>query len=176
MYLNKILSTSFTPEVRKEQFKMLKENLQSRCHMDYDAFEVIYEGYYFISRPTDQDKEILELLSQYKEYVDSLIELDYAIEVEWKDNATIVANELAECKAVKRDSSLLNKGWFSPEESIMDGCRTLNKKWRNKGMCLAIMDIGSDSYVMFPCKETVLQDLKKWAKEIDCMITHSGEM
>lgn len=262
MNLNVRLST---PEERKEQFEALKEHLQSGVHMPYDdIFKMLYEEYYFIARPTDEEKEILELLSQYEGYVekywdtiempvqedneeeddeedeekladyplykiadciangtpfvmleveecladyiayceerdieaeeceeifmeicwsglaDSLIKNEYAIELEWNENAKALANKLAENKIIKRDSSLLNKGWFSEEDSIVDGCHILNKKWRGKGMCLGIMDIDSDnysdSYVIFPCKLKELEMLKQWAEELGCWILSVGEL
>lgn len=259
-----------TPEERKEQFAALKERLQSGVYVLYDdIYKMLYEEYYFIARPTKEEKEILELLSQYEEYVekywdtiempihkkhdkedeydeeeedefadhplykiaesitngnpfimmdveewlkdgvtyygeheeqyeergieeeeceddsmevcwiglvDSLIENEYAIEVDWNENAKTLADELAKDRAIKRDSSLLNKGWFSEEDSVADGCSILNKKWRGKGMCLGVMDIDSDSYVIFPCKIKVLEDLKQWAKEIGCCIYHAEEL
>lgn len=69
MSLSRLVSTPLTSEVRKETFEIVKEYLQSQFNVNYDTFEMIYEKYYFISRPTREDKEILELLSQYEEYI-----------------------------------------------------------------------------------------------------------
>lgn len=69
MILEQILESPFTPDVRKAQFTMLKEYLESGQELDYDAFEILYDAYYFIARPMAEDKEILELLSQYSDYM-----------------------------------------------------------------------------------------------------------
>lgn len=60
---------SFTPETRKQQYEKLKKYLYSIPDMGYHMFEVLYENYYFIARPTSEEKEILEWLSQNQAYV-----------------------------------------------------------------------------------------------------------
>ena len=271
MILEQILETPFTPDVRKAQFTMLKEYLESGQELDYDAFEILYDAYYFIARPMAEDKEILELLSQYSDYMneywdsiempwnenededdededneddddfelyckehplyqiaqcitngnpfvlydvqdsisnceayykaherdykergiyeedceeepleicwiglaDSLKRNGYAIEIARDESALTLADRLARCELIRANSSLLNKGWFSKEEGILEGCRTLNKKWRGQGFCLVIMDIHCDSYVFFPCKEKELENLQNLAAEMEYLICHS---
>ena len=89
MSLIRILRNPFTPDMRKEQFEELKEYLQTgldlECEfpIEYEEFEVLYNMYYFIARPMKEDKEILELLSKYNDFVEQYWE---SIEMPWKES------------------------------------------------------------------------------------------
>ena len=264
MSIENIMRTPFTPDMRKKQYEELKEYLETVKGMGYGKFEILYEAYYFISRPTVEDKEILELLSKYSDFVtqyweniemplkedqddkvdeelekelkenplyqiaeliangnifvvadveesildyeefceehmedfmergisekeckeeplemcwiglaDVLKENGYAIEIGWREASFVLADKLSRCKLIEANSSLLNKGWFSMEEGVLEGCKILNKKWRGQGLCLAVMDIHCESYVFFPYKEKELEKLEGLAEKLGYVICHS---
>lgn len=49
----------------------------------------------------------------------------------------------------------------------------IDEQWKPLGMCLAGIDIESDCYVMFPCKNDKLNELKNLAGIVSCRIDYA---
>ena len=52
----------------------------------------------------------------------------------------------------------------------------LDEKWKEKGVCIAALDIDSDSYVIFPILESELDKLMELAEKVDGRIALAKEM
>lgn len=83
---------------------------------------------------------------------------------------------MQELKGVKDNHLPLDKDWFDEEEEITDWCGIIDSKWVLQDMCVAAIDIGSDSYVMFICNINVLHKLLQYAEETEYRIARVCNM
>ena len=79
-------------------------------------------------------------------------------------------------KGVKCNHLLLEADWFDEDEEITDWCGIIDGKWASQNMCVAAIDIESDSYVMFTCNINVLHKLLQYAEESGYKIARACEM
>lgn len=76
-------------------------------------------------------------------------------------------------KETKAQNLPLNAEWLNENGDISEWSAVIDTKWEQFGMCLAAIDIESDSYVLFPCKIDTLQELEALAKAISERIDYA---
>ncbi|MDE6999989.1 MAG: hypothetical protein K2P73_06795 [Lachnospiraceae bacterium] len=97
--------------------------------------------------------------------VDSLIEHGYVCECDYKEELDEVLACIKVLKGVNNENLPLEPDWFDEEDEITDWCETIDQNWQQQDMCLAAIDIGSDSYVMFACRRGSFNTLCEYAEE-----------
>ena len=76
-----------------------------------------------------------------------------------------------------RDAALpLEAEWFDKNADVSEWCAIIDGKWKSSGICLAGIDIESDSYILFPCRDDKLDKLKKLAKIVSCRIDYAKNL
>ena len=96
---------------------------------------------------------------------DELIDANEAIELDWKptlEDFTYFMKSLADKKNLQ-----IEDDWFDEEDTITNWCSILDRKWATAGFCVGGVDIDSDSYVLFICKDETLKELTEWSNRID---------
>ncbi|MDE7417142.1 MAG: hypothetical protein K2N44_12745 [Lachnospiraceae bacterium] len=114
----------------------------------------------------DDGKEVVQWLGM----VDILQKSNYVCERDYKDELEDFLYFMQELKVVKDNHLPLEEDWFDEEEEITDWCGIIDSKWVSQDMCVAAIDIGSDSYVMFICNINVLHKLLQYAEETEYRI------
>lgn len=56
---------------------------------------------------------------------------------------------------------------FLESDDIVSWCRALDSKWAEEDICLGMIDVDSDKYVIFPIEGEVLEELEDLADSID---------
>lgn len=136
------------------------------------------EGYFheheddFFERGIEEFGEIPLTEMQWIAMVDILMESQYVCERDWKDDLDDFLFFVRELKGVKAAELPLEMEWFDKDADICEWCTIINDKWKPSGMCLARIDIESDSYVLFPCRDDQLHELEKLAKIVSYRINH----
>lgn len=129
---------------------------------DYEERSVTY----------DEGEEVVQWLGM----VDILIKNNYVCERDYKDELEDFLYFVQELKGIKSNDLTLEEDWFDEDADITDWCSIIDGKWASQGMCIAAIDIDSDSYVIFPCKINVLQNLQEYAGETEFGIEHACDM
>lgn len=112
-------------------------------------------------------------LIQWLGLVDLLEKYNHVCERDWKDEKEDFVYFLSHVSGIKRLGLNIQNTWFDETDEIQTWCSILNKKWQPQQCCMAVMDINSDSYVLFPCRLsdlTRLQNLAARAGEFIGMI------
>ena len=117
-----------------------------------------------------------EVVVQWLGMVDILIKNNYVCERDYKDELEDFLYFVQELKGIKSNDLTLEEDWFEENADITDWCSIIDSKWASEGMCIAAIDIDSDSYVIFPCKINVLQNLQEYAEETEFGIERACEM
>lgn len=102
---------------------------------------------------------------------DELIDANEAIELDWNpelEDFTYFMKSLADKKNLQ-----IEDDWFDEEDTITNWCSILDRKWETASFCVGGIDIDSDSYVLFICKEETLKELTEWSNRIDQRIDHA---
>ena len=120
----------------------------------------------------DDGKEVVQWLGM----VDILQKNNYVCERDYKDELEDFLYFMQELKGVKDNHLPLDEGWFDEDEEITDWCGIIDSKWVSQDMCVAAIDIDSDSYVMFPCNINVLQKLSHYADMTEYRIARACDM
>lgn len=136
-------------------------NYYSNHLAQYDERGMVYDD--------GEEEEITDI--QWIGMVDILIKNKYACECDWKADLTdeFLFN-MEQIKGIKSNNLQLKEEWFDEGESITEWCEVIDEKWRTQNMCVAAIDIDSDSYVMFPCNMDILSILNEYAGELDFQI------
>ena len=105
--------------------------------------------------------------------VDILAENLYVCERDWKDEIDDFLYSVGELKGTKEQALPLKTEWFDSDGDISEWSAIIDGKWKSFGMCLAGIDIESDSYVLFPCKIDKLNELETLAKVVSYRIDYA---
>lgn len=105
--------------------------------------------------------------------VDILEENLYMCERDWKDELDDFLYFVGELKGTKRQTLPLKMEWFNDDGDISEWSAIIDDEWKSFGMCLAGIDIESDSYVLFPCKIDKLSELETLAKTVSYRIDYA---
>ncbi len=130
----------------------------------------------FLERGIDEFDEISLREIQWLSMVDILAENQYVCEQDWKDELDDFLYFVRELKEIKAAALPLEVEWFDKNADIHEWCAIMDGKWKSSGMCLAGIDIESDSYVLFPCRDDKLNELKKLAKIVSCRIDYAKNL
>lgn len=127
-----------------------------------------------------QDRGIYEIteISKIKwiALVEILQEHNYVCERDWKDELEdflYFSNRLNQMQA---NNLILKEEWFNPDDDISIWCEIIDENWSNIDMCMASIDIDSDSYVLFPSTTKDLNRLKNIANSINQRIELAQNM
>ena len=107
--------------------------------------------------------------------VEVLLEQGYACELDYKESLDEFVASVKSLKGAERLGLSMDEAWFDPEKDVPDWCKTLDDQWKGNGCCMGFIDIDSDSYVIFPCTLSELDDLQEIASDIDHWITYVAD-
>ena len=148
-----------------------------QCLSNMDAyFEEHVED--FEDRGFDEDEleEVEEQELQWIALADSLINHVYCCELDWKCDKEEFADCVNELQGMEVYDLTLEEDWLDEDADVTEWCAVLDEKWQEKGVCIAALDIDSDSYVIFPILESELDKLMELAEKVDGRIALAKEM
>ena len=102
--------------------------------------------------------------------VDILEEHNFVCERDWKDEKEDFAYFFGNLAGIKHFGLELDPGWLDEDGDIEQWCGILNEKWAPHQCCAGAINIDSDSFVLFPCPLSQLEQLKKLAEATDYSI------
>ena len=105
---------------------------------------------------------------------DELLDANEAVELDWNpelEDFSYFMKSLADKKNLQMEDD-----WFDEEDTITNWCSILDRRWEIEGFCVGGIDIDSDSYVLFICKEETLKELTEWSNRIDQRIDHAKNL
>lgn len=112
-----------------------------------------------------QDEEELQWIG----LVDILIENGYAEEFDWKCEKEEF-ELLFKLRQFEKLYPTLSKPELDETGNIESWCSVIDRKWKADKVCVAQLDIDSDSYVVFPIDKSILNTVSKKAGEIGQVI------
>lgn len=80
------------------------------------------------------------------------------------------------CKAFGLNGLSIDEEWFDEEDGMQAWFEVLDKKWEDKGFCIAGIDFGGDDYLLFPCPVNMLEKLDNLAQEASYSIDYAKNM
>lgn len=96
---------------------------------------------------------------------DEMLADGIAVELDWK---TEKEDFLQQVKELSDKYYLeLHSEWIHEKGDIPTWCKVLDEKWEKQGFCIGSIDIDSDSYVIFICRNEILQKLIALSKKIN---------
>lgn len=125
-------------------------------------FEVHIEQY---EERGAEDSDDLELI-QWLGLVDILEGRGWVCERDWKDELEDFLYFMGNLTGMTSNRLPLERAWFDSQGDIRQWCQILDEKWAPREACAAALDMDSDSYVLFPCKKSDLEELKACAAAI----------
>ena len=131
------------------------------CTGDPAAWFQTHEDRYRERGVTSADD--LELV-QWLGLVDILEEHGWVCERDWKDELEDFSYFVQNLHGFQKLGLELDPDWLDEDEDIPAWCGVLTEKW--EGVCVAAIDIDSDSYVLFPATAPQFAQLQKLAGEI----------
>lgn len=146
------------------------EKAVQKCVSDMDSYYDEHEEDFeerWLDREAIEEDEIEEDELQWIAMVDILINYVYCCELDWKCYKEDFVECLKELHGMERYGLSLEEDWLDEEADIREWCSVLDEKWKEKGVCIAALDIDSDSYVIFPVLEEELEQLIELAEEVD---------
>ena len=155
------------------------EKAVQKCVSDMDAYYDEHEEDFeerWLDREAIEEDEVEEDELQWIAMVDILINHVYCCELDWKCYNEDFVECLKELHGMERYDLSMEEDWLEEEADIREGCSVLDEKWKEKGVCIAALDIDSDSYVIFPILESELDKLMELAEEVDGRIALAKEM
>ncbi len=111
---------------------------------------------------------------QWLGLVDILEEHGWVCERDWKDELEDFSYFLQNLHGFQKLGLELDPDWLDEDEDISAWCGALTEQW--EGVCVAAIDIDSDSYVLFPTSTAQLADLQRLAGEIGHRIDAAERM
>lgn len=148
-----------------------------QCLSDMDLyFEEHVED--FEDRGFDEEEleEVEEQELQWIALADSLINHVYCCELDWKCDKEEFVDCVNELQGMEVYDLTLEEDWLDEDADVTEWCAVLDEKWQEKGVCIAALDIDSDSYVIFPILESELDKLMELAEKVDGRIALAKEM
>ena len=153
------------------------EKVLKKCVSDFDAYyEECVED--FEERGFDEDE-----MEEYEEEELQLISLAYILinhghccELDWKCAKEDFVWSFSKLYGVEFYNLTWEEDWLDEDANVTKWCSVLDEKWQEKGVCIAALDLCSDSYVIFPVLEKDLEKLMELADEIDCKIALAKDM
>ena len=115
----------------------------------------------------------LELI-QWLGLVDILEEYGWVCERDWKDELEDFSYFVQNLHGFQKLGLELDPDWLDEDEDISAWCGVLTEKW--EGVCVAAIDIDSDSYVLFLTSAAHFADLQRLAGEIGHRIDAAERM
>lgn len=107
--------------------------------------------------------------------VDILEKNEYVCERDYKDEKEDFITFVSRLNGVKQASLSLNEDILDEEADVQKWCDVIDRNWEENGYCIAAIDIGSDSYVLFPAKLKELSRLNKNAEKAGYRICDAKE-
>lgn len=117
----------------------------------------------FVDLEDGKDTELISWIA----LVDELKSARYIYEFEWKEELDNFLSTLGESEEVKRKKLLLNSEWFERDNTVVEWCEILDKKWEPAGVCMAAIDLAYDCYILFPCDMVKFHNLSALTKTIE---------
>ena len=111
---------------------------------------------------------------QWLGLVDILEEHGWVCERDWQDELEDFSYFVQNLHGFQKLGLELDPDWLDEDEDISAWCGVLTEKW--EGVCVAAIDIDSDSYVLFPTSTAQLADLQRLAGEISHRIDAAERM
>ena len=105
-------------------------------------------------------------LVQWLGLVDILEEHGWVCELDWKDELEDFSYFVQNLRGFQKLGLELDQDWLDEDEDISAWCGVLAEQWSAQGVRMAVIGIGSDSYVLFPASVGQLTALQTLAKEI----------
>ena len=133
-------------------------------------FESHQERYGERSVDSSDDPDLVQWLG----LVDILEAHSWVCERDWKDELEDFLYFLQQLKGCQALQLTLDPDWFDEDDDISTWCGILSENW--EGVCVAAIDIDSDSYVLFPVAFPQLAQLQKLAEEIGHRIVAAERM
>lgn len=99
-------------------------------------------------------------------FVDILEKYNYVCCRDWRDYLDDFFYFVQNLEGTKIHQLSMSREWFNEDDNIPIWCGILDMKWKSKGLCVAAIDEGSDSYILFICGISELKQLKKWSAQI----------
>lgn len=101
---------------------------------------------------------------------------DYVCERDFKDELEDFVYFINQLNQVKKGNLFLKEEYFQEDDDISGWCEIIDDNWYDKNMCIACIDIDSDSYVLFVCSIEKLDRLKNIANKINQRIDFAKNM
>lgn len=153
--------------------KLVEKEIR-KCLSDMDVY---YEEHEEDFEDRDMDREeVDEEELQWIALVDILINHVYCCELDWKCDKEEFMECFNELRGMERYDLPLEEEWLNEEADMKEWCSVLDEKWKEKGVCIANLDIESDCYDIFPILVTELDKLMELAEEVDRRIGLAKEM
>lgn len=155
-------------EGNKELVKELEE-----CISDTEKY---YENHQeeFEERGMEDDEEEEDI--QWIAMVDILEREGYVAECDWKEGKEDFLWHVSHLNGIKSKGLELDEKWFDEAGEIIEWLEILDEKWKAKKVCMAAVDISSDSYVIFPIAAAEFEMLEELAEEIGFRIALAKDM
>lgn len=136
-----------------------------------------YKKYYNTHQSQYEDRGIENAVEQgtimWFAIVDCLLENNLAVEVDWKEEPSVVAELLN--NTIKNELLKIDTEWFSSED-LTECFEVINSKWKEQNTVLAAIDIDSDSYVLVALKTEQFEKAKKLATDIERNIDYANNL
>lgn len=117
-----------------------------------------------------------EVYLQWLGMADCLLANNYVCELDWKCEKEDFLYFFSALKGMETYGMSIEADWFDEEGSIDEWCGIIDEKWKTKEMCVAALDIDSDSYVIFPVPVKDMEPLVHWACRLGWNIAYAKEM
>lgn len=132
----------------------------------YSYVESNFHLYALRGLELEDDLDVLKWIG----LVEILIEAQYVCERDWKDELPDFLHFIQNLKGTKRLKLPLDKQWLDPSKDVSDWIQRINSQWSAKSCCLSVIDIDSDSYVLFPCTLQERAQLQALARQLERQI------
>lgn len=136
-------------------------------HLDEFMDAAEFEGYGDMKKSAGQKWLTLVMILEKGHYVCSR---------DWKDERDDFVYFVQGLTFFKENHLTLRPEWLRREGNISEWCSLLDERWKMREMCVGAIDTDSDEYVLFVCKETDLEKLKKIAVKINRRIDSAKNM
>lgn len=137
------------------------------CFSDYKKYYSTHQSQYQARGIEDAgDQEAILWFA----IVDCLLEHHLAVEVDWNEDPSVVADLLNQ--TIKNKPLKIDREWFSSDHQSKS-FKGLNSKWNAQNMVLAELDLDSDSYVFAPLSTDQFEKTKDLAANLGRTIDYA---
>ena len=149
------------------QLLLCDEKASNKLNACFDDYKKYYNDnqaqYEDRGIESDEDKETVLWFA----LVDCMLENDLAVEVDWKEEPSVVASLLN--NIILDELLKIDTEWFINDD-LAECFKTINSKWKKHNYVLSTIDIDSDSYVLTVMKVKQFKKAKKLASDIGKII------